>query len=117
MTEVTLPWPPKELSPNARTHWAVLARTKKAYRYACGMQAKAQGVKPARTDRLNVHFTFYPPSKRRIDMDNCIARMKSGIDGLADVLQVDDSRWTMSFEMAEAIGGMVKIRIEPKEQA
>lgn len=38
---VILPWPPKELSPNFRGHWAKLARAKKAYRLACAWQAKA----------------------------------------------------------------------------
>jgi hypothetical protein len=27
---VDLPWPPRELSPNARKHWAVVAKHKKA---------------------------------------------------------------------------------------
>jgi crossover junction endodeoxyribonuclease RusA len=113
MAEITLPWPPKELSPNARQHWAVLAKAKKAYREACHWQAKAQGARPVQADRLAVRFVFYPPSRRRIDMDNCIARMKAGIDGLADVLRVDDSRWVMSFEMADSIGGMVKVFFAP----
>jgi len=39
--ELTLPWPPTALSPNARQHWAKLARAKKAYRLACAWQAKA----------------------------------------------------------------------------
>ncbi len=31
----TLPWPPADLSPNARQHWSKLARAKKADRTAC----------------------------------------------------------------------------------
>lgn len=112
--EITLPWPPKELSPNARLHWAVLAKAKKAYRHACSVQAMAQGARQLDASGLDVAFTFYPPTKRRIDIDNCIARMKSGIDGVADVLGVDDSKWRMSFEMAETIGGMVKVKITTK---
>ena len=34
MLTLTLPWPPKELSPNARQHWTKLAKAKKAYREA-----------------------------------------------------------------------------------
>ena len=39
---LTLPWPPKELSPNARQHWSKLAKAKKAYRDACAWTAKEQ---------------------------------------------------------------------------
>lgn len=113
MIEITLPWPPKELSPNARQHHMALHRAKKAYRQVCGWQAKAQGAKPVQADKLAVHFVFYPPTRRRIDLDNCIARMKAGIDGLADVLAVDDSRWVMSFEIADDVGGLVKVSVKP----
>ena len=86
MMTLVMPWPSTDLSPNARVHWAVLARAKKAYREACGWQAKAQGARRLSAERLEVTFTFYPPTKRRIDLDNCIARMKAGIDGIADQL-------------------------------
>lgn len=109
---IVLPWPPQHLSPNARLHWAALAKAKKSYRAECGWQAKAQGVHALKAPRLKVSFTFFPPSKRRIDIDNCIARMKSGIDGLADVLGVDDSKWEMSFKLEEQVGGMVKVLVQ-----
>lgn len=116
MMTLVMPWPTTELSPNARVHWAVLARAKKKYREECGWQARAQGAHRLSAERLDVTFTFYPPSRRRIDLDNCIARMKAGIDGIADVLGVDDSKWRMSFELAEQIGGMVKVTITEKSQ-
>jgi len=112
MMTLVMPWPSTDLSPNARVHWAVLARSKKAYREACGWQAKAQGARRLSAERLEVTFTFYPPTKRRIDLDNCIARMKAGIDGIADVVGVDDSKWRMSFEIAPHVGGMVKVTIQ-----
>ena len=34
MIELVLGWPPSNLSPNARLHWAKLARAKKQYRQA-----------------------------------------------------------------------------------
>lgn len=109
---ITLPWPPAGLSPNARHHWATTARLKKQYRQACAWQAKAQGAQPIAADRLQVHLHFVPPNRRARDWDNLIASMKAGLDGLADVLKVDDSRWRLSFEVAEGeIGGMVKVHI------
>lgn len=38
--------------------------------------------------------------------------MKSGLDGLADVLGVDDNRWTLSAELLVGqVGGMVKVEV------
>ena len=42
MIEVVLGWPPSDLSPNARLHWAKLARAKKHYRQACLSVTKEQ---------------------------------------------------------------------------
>lgn len=86
--EITLPWPPTALSPNQRLHWATLAKAKKNYRHACAYQAVAQGARRIQAEKIKVHFIFHKPSRRAMDLDNCIARMKSGIDGLADVLGV-----------------------------
>lgn len=109
---IVLPFPPKELSPNQRLHWGKVSRAKKAYREACHLTAREQGAHKLTAERLHVSFTFYPPNRARRDLDGCISRMKSGIDGLADVLGVDDSKWAMSFTLSEEIGGMVRVLIE-----
>ena len=116
MIELTLPWPPAGLSPNARSHWAVLGKAKKQYRHACAMTAIEQGLKPSQTEKLHLSLTFYPPTHRTFDLDNCLARMKSGLDGLADVLKVDDKHWALSIQKSGQIGGYVKVKIEEKEQ-
>ena len=71
-------------------------------------------------DRLDVELVFYPPTRRRIDPDNCLARMKAGIDGLVDVLGVDDSRWRIAFSVSDQTGGYVLAKIgaisAPSEQ-
>lgn len=108
---VTLPWPPKELSPNARLHWAALARAKRAYRHACALQAMAQGVRRVQATKLHLSLNFYPPSRRAFDLDNALARMKAGLDGLADVLGVDDRHWELSIKRAGEIGGYVKVEV------
>lgn len=112
---LTLPWPPTTLSPNTRHgHWSTLARAKKRFRAACATTAQAQGARPLAglIGGLLVNLRFIPPDRRHRDLDNCIASMKSGLDGLADVLQVDDSRWRLSCEMvAGEIGGMVKVEV------
>lgn len=107
-----LPWPPTQLSPNARTHWAVLAKHKKAYRQSCAVQAMEQGVKPIKADKLHLTLTFYAPTRRAFDLDNALARIKSGLDGLADVLQVDDKHWSLTIKKADEIGGFVRVEID-----
>lgn len=111
LTVVVLPWPPKELSPNARLHWARLAKAKKAYRAACAWQAKAQGVHAMKADKLHLTLTFYAPTRRAFDLDNALARCKAGLDGLCDVLGVDDSKWSLTIRKADTIGGFVRVEI------
>lgn len=108
---VTLPWPSTALSPNSRTHHMALFRAKKAYRAACVWQAKAQGVKLVNAEALHVHLTFHKPTRRAMDLDNMLSRMKSGLDGLAEVLGVDDSLWTISIEFSQTVGGMVVVEV------
>lgn len=114
MTEalhLTLPWPPADLSPNARGHWSKLARAKKAYRAACAWTAKEQGARKVEADALAVRITFVPPDRRARDTDNMLASIKAGLDGLADVLGVDDSRWTLTIARADEVGGMVRVEV------
>lgn len=118
MTTVTLPWPPKDLSPNARVHWAKLAKVKRAYRHACRTLALQAGYSAFRRDDwgpLHVSLVFYPPDRRKRDQDNMLAAMKSGLDGLADAMQIDDRKFRTTFEVANEIGGMVKVRVTPCE--
>jgi crossover junction endodeoxyribonuclease RusA len=107
------PWPYKGLSPNDRPHRMELARIKKRYRSACGWTAVSQGAGPMKAEALKVHLVFYPPTNRNRDEDNLVAAMKSGLDGLADVLRVDDSRWKLTHEIAPQLlaGGMVRVEI------
>ena len=116
MIEVILGWPPSNLSPNARLHWAKLARAKKHYRQACNSVAKEQ-LKKYKCDklpeRLVLEMTFIPPDRRNYDRDNLVARMKSGIDGLADALKINDKRFNtvISTMDTDMLGGFVRIRI------
>lgn len=114
MIEVTLPWPPKELSPNARLYWAVVARAKKAYRTECFMQMRIAGATtksfPAGA-KLAVVLQFVPPDRRHRDQDNMLAAMKSGLDGIADCLGIDDRNFKTTFDVSDSVGGMVKVTI------
>ena len=107
---VILPWPTADLSPNSRGHWAVKARAKKAYRMLCAWEAQSQGIGLIYAERLHVKITFVPPNRRARDLDNLLASIKSGLDGLCDVVGVDDSKWALEISKAnDRIGGFVEI--------
>jgi crossover junction endodeoxyribonuclease RusA len=108
---IILPWPPKELSPNARQHHMAHYRAKKSYRAVCFWQAKQQGVKTVNAEALHLTLTFYAPTRRAFDLDNALARIKSGLDGLADVLGVDDSRWALTIKKGDTVGGFVRVEV------
>ncbi len=96
------PWPPKELSPNARVHWAKLAKAKARYAIDCGWAAKAhigQHSTIALTiDRrrfplkppVRAEVTFIVPDNRRRDSDNHMAMLKPLWDGLVAIEVLED---------------------------
>ena len=60
-----------------------------------------------------VGLTFHAPTQRAYDLDNALARCKAGLDGLADVLGVDDSRWQYTIARGAPVkGGAVRVVIE-----
>lgn len=113
--QITLAWPPTELSPNSRLHWTKIAKAKKAYRNACALEAIMQGIERTTAPRLHLALEFVPPTRRMPDADNLLARMKSGIDGLADVLKLDDKHWEFSISRCSlpVKGGIVRVTITP----
>jgi crossover junction endodeoxyribonuclease RusA len=113
--QVILPWPPKELSPNARLHWSRVAKAKKQYRNACWALALEAGINPTSVpggNRYALELMFYPPDRRQRDHDNLIASMKAGLDGLADAMGVDDRKFRLTQDVSPDIGGYVRIEIK-----
>lgn len=110
---VTLPWPSRLLHPNARVHWAAKARAAKAARMGAAWQAKAVGLRKIDADGLNVTAIFSPPDNRHRDADGMLSSIKPDLDGIADVLGVDDSRWNISIRREPPKKhGAVRIEIE-----
>jgi crossover junction endodeoxyribonuclease RusA len=81
------------------------------YREACFLSAKEQGLEKMNSDTLHLTLTFYAPTRRAFDLDNALARIKSGLDGLADVLGVDDSRWALTIKKGDTVGGFVRVEV------
>lgn len=94
MIRIELPYPDKDLNPNARLHWAKLAKAKNTAReYACVMtMARLQEANVTFKAPVSVAIQFYPPDRRKRDDDNVIASFKAYRDGIADALGIDDNR-------------------------
>lgn len=109
-----LPWPPAELSPNKRLHWAKRSKSAKAYRFACRLLTRQSGI-VAPEGRVLLALEFVPPDRRRRDDDNILAAFKAGRDGIADALGIDDSRFVAQHELRSepVTAGAVFVRIEP----
>lgn len=108
-----LPWPPKILSPNARAHWAAKNKAVKLYREDCAWLTKAAGLKVDWDGTVHAFITFYPPDRRHRDDDNLIAAFKSGRDGVAQALGIDDKRLRIHPWLSDEVvkGGAVKVRL------
>lgn len=107
-----LPWPPSALSPNSRGHWAIKARHAKKYRSDALFVAMAAGLRVVKAEALHLAITFRAPDKRGRDLDNLLASIKAGLDGVADASGVDDSRWTLTLAKGEPVkGGAVVIEV------
>ena len=126
--EITLDWPSRAMSSNARGHWAKKAKAAAMYRYSCKMisletiQAGKWDVAALRETvaagaELHVSLDFYPPDRRRRDDNNLPGLFKSGLDGVADALGIDDHLFrTQPFLHRDEVvnGGEVRVVITTK---
>ena len=115
MSPLLLPWPDRSLHPNARVHFMVLAKAKKAARTAAYLAVKQQwaGLVLPETGRLHLWIDFMPPDRRRRDDDGLLASVKAHRDGIADALGIDDSRFVSHPWVKDEVrkGGQVVIKI------
>lgn len=113
MSEIVLPWPHRWLHPNSRPHWTQKATAAKNARTFAAFSALEQGIRGMSAEALSVTVTFHPPDKRRRDLDGMLTAVKNYLDGIADVVGVDDSKWSISMSRAEPRkGGAVLVRLE-----
>lgn len=92
---ICLPWPARELSPNAsKRHWRSKQNAKlEAYRVAHQTARYVmRNCGPLRLGRIYARLTLNPPDKRRRDLDNVLAALKPSLDGICAALGIDDSR-------------------------
>ena len=121
MIELSFPWPPKELSPNARVHWATKAKAAKKYKsdcyWLCRFKQLDHGAyicrpRPNLKKMPRLTVSFHPPSKRRADIDNMFSSYKYGLDAIAEFLGIDDSQFTYTLSKADPVKhGSVRVVI------
>lgn len=108
---IALPWPPRELHPNARPHHFACASAAKAYRTQAYWLAKSALLTAPDDGDILLIVTFHPPSNRG-DTDGMFSSIKAGLDGLADALGVNDRRFSFTIRRAEPVkSGQVVITI------
>jgi crossover junction endodeoxyribonuclease RusA len=91
---VSLSWPPKELKPNSRVHWAAKANAVKRYKRDCLWNCTAAKIKPFVADSVTLSIVFHPPTNRHFDLDNALASIKPGIDAIAFWIEIDDRHFS-----------------------
>lgn len=110
--KIELPYPPPGLNPNARLHWAKKYKIDLQYRSDWWAEFICIGQELA--GKTQFRITFAPPDKKRRDIDNVIASLKSGIDQLSRHTGVDDSKfkidWAREF-LPPVKGGAVYLEI------
>jgi len=114
MMRIVLPWPPKELSPNARPHHMAKRRALNKARSWGFAAAKEARVSIAAGDvPVILTVTFCPKTRNKVDQDNAMASCKAYFDGIADALGVNDSLFRFREPvMAEPVkGGQVIVEI------
>lgn len=115
MIEITLPWPDSRLLPNRRhgKHWGASQPAKVRARQDAYLLAKsAKQTLPE--GALPLRIEFHAPDARKRDIDNLLAAHKAALDGIAQALGIDDSRFrpiTLDYLKDEAKRGFVRIQI------
>lgn len=124
-SEIIIPWMPKELSPNARVHWAKKSKIAKKYREDSRLSTlvcvSRESATAMRSDveqgaYLFLVLNFFCPDKRHRDDDNLIASLKAARDGISDALGIDDKHFRIGYTTRQEPikGGMVLIEISSR---
>lgn len=92
MVEIELPWFPRVLNPNVKAHWSAKYKAARKYKFDAFCLAKSKKP-PKNAPVYNLTILFFPPDNRLRDEDNCIASIKSGLDGIANAYGINDNKF------------------------
>lgn len=105
------PWYPKELNPNSSCHFQTKAKKKAIYKNICYYTTLEAKIPQGQYTEL--HLTFFKPNRRPMDLDNMLAAMKSGLDGMCQALKIDDKVFKkITIEVAEELAGIIKVDLK-----
>jgi crossover junction endodeoxyribonuclease RusA len=111
---IRLSWPHRDLSPNARKDRRAATSVRKAARSEGWAEVKRTRVVISETAHMEI--TFYPPDRRRRDLDNLLASIKPHLDGMAKAANVDDAGWSFTIRKGKPIkSGAVMIHVKAPE--
>ena len=93
MIKLVFPYPPSELNPNKRLHWAQKVKLKNQQKDIghCLASRYKDEFNDAKTIALSL--VFYAESKRPFDLDNALASCKALIDGISKGLNFNDKNF------------------------
>ncbi len=113
---LTLPWPPSILNPNRIAHWAQKSKVKAKYKSDCYFLVKSQPPRIFKCGDIHLTLIFHPPTRRKFDMDNALAAMKSGLDGVALAWGINDCLFRpITIDSGEVVkGGSVELSVSQK---
>jgi crossover junction endodeoxyribonuclease RusA len=106
--------------PNSRVDRRAASGTRRKYREAGAWVTRAAGLQKGHCENwrtVHLLITFRPPDQRKRDLDNMLAAIKSGLDGVADALGADDSRFEITIRRGDPDrerGGCVEIELGPQ---
>jgi crossover junction endodeoxyribonuclease RusA len=106
--------PDPDLSPNKRLHWSELSKAKDIAKDEAKALVLQQGRPAHPYERAHITITWVAKDKRRRDVDNLLASMKSYIDGLVGAgLIADDSAknvsYTIRYEQGEKDDTVIEV--------
>ena len=116
--KISLPWPDRNLTPNARIHWrpkAVLTAEALEAGYWITKADAPYGLFDWTVwKRISAQYTFYPPDRRRRDQDNYAAGMKAYQDGICDAMKINDFHLQLEKPVWQNVfkGGKVILELE-----
>jgi Holliday junction resolvase RusA-like endonuclease len=92
---VTLPFPHPGLSPNRShgKHWSATSALRKTARQEAFILTKSLRPSVVGDGSVSLKITFVQPDKRQRDRDNLLSALKPSLDGIADALGINDSRF------------------------
>ena len=117
--KISLQWPDPGLSPNARKHYRQKAQLVSVARQMAHLLTVITDQRASIPPDvpLETRLTFYPPDKRRRDIDNLLASMKSSLDGIFDALETNDNRVKRTVLEWGEVAQPGRVEIEIREMA